>query len=137
MEFVEAANTLIPGGKVVKIAYPLILRTGGVEKSYEQWKYMQVDLKIWQAFKDHLSQAYRCYQIGKKETASTHGYGESADHTQEIEFRVNTVDVLQALLCAAMKDKEAMANFTIINLTLYQSLTQAQETILVLSKQLQ
>ena len=36
-----------------------------------------------------------------------------------------------------MEDKEAMANLTSINLTLSQSLTQAQETILVLSKQLQ
>ena len=29
-EFVEAANTPIPGGKVVNIAYLLILRTGGI-----------------------------------------------------------------------------------------------------------
>ena len=36
-----------------------------------------------------------------------------------------------------MEDKEAMANLTTINLTLSQSLTQAQETILVLSKKLQ
>ena len=36
-----------------------------------------------------------------------------------------------------MKDKEAMANLTSINLTLSQSLTQVQEIILVLSKQLQ
>ena len=44
---------------------------------------------------------------------------------------------MQALACAAMEDKEAMANLTIINLTLYQILTQAHETILVLSEQLQ
>ena len=36
-----------------------------------------------------------------------------------------------------MEDKEVMANLTSINLTLSQSLTQAQETILVLYKQLQ
>ena len=35
-----------------------------------------------------------------------------------------------------MEDKEAMVNLTSINLTLSQSLTQAQETVLVLSKQL-
>ena len=35
-----------------------------------------------------------------------------------------------------MEDKEAISNLTSINLTLYQSLTQAQETIFVLSKQL-
>ena len=36
-----------------------------------------------------------------------------------------------------MEEKEAMVNLTSINLTLSQSLTQAKETILVLSKQLQ
>ena len=36
-----------------------------------------------------------------------------------------------------MEDKETMANITRINLTLSQSLTQAQENILVLSKKLQ
>ena len=36
-----------------------------------------------------------------------------------------------------MEDKEAMENLTSINLTMSQSLTQAQETIMVLSKQLQ
>ena len=30
VEFAETANTLIPGGKVVKIAYLLVLRTGGM-----------------------------------------------------------------------------------------------------------
>ena len=44
--------------------------------------------------------------------------------------------MLQEIACAAMEDKEAMANLTSINLTLYQSLTQPKETILVLSKQL-
>ena len=47
------------------------------------------------------------------------------------------MDVLKALACAAMEYKEAMANLTSINLTLSQSLTQAQETILVICKQLQ
>ena len=37
VEFAEAANTPIPGRKVVNIAYLMILRTGGMEKSYEQW----------------------------------------------------------------------------------------------------
>ena len=45
VEFAEAANTPIPGGKVLNIAYLLILRTGGMEKSCEQWKDMQVGLK--------------------------------------------------------------------------------------------
>ena len=48
-----------------------------------------------------------------------------------------TTDALQALACAEMEDKEVMLNLTIINLTLYQILNQAQEKILVLSKQLQ
>ena len=34
-EFAEAANTPIPRGKVFDIAYLLILRTGGIEKSCE------------------------------------------------------------------------------------------------------
>ena len=33
VEFVEAANTPIPEGKVVNIDYLLILRTGGMENS--------------------------------------------------------------------------------------------------------
>ena len=53
VEFAEAANTPIPGGKVVNIVYLLILRTGGKEKSREQWEDMQVGMKTWQAFKDH------------------------------------------------------------------------------------
>ena len=94
VEFAEAANTPIPGGKVVNIAYLLILRTGGMEKSREQWEYMQVGLKTWKAFKGHFAQAYRRYQIRKKATAAAHGYGASANHTQETEAQVNTVDVL-------------------------------------------
>ena len=137
MEFAEAANTPIPGGKVVNTAYLLILRTGRKERACEQWEDMQVGLKTWQAFKDHFSQAYRCYQTLKKATAAAHGYGASANYTQETESQINTEDAMQALACAAMEDKEEMANLTSINLTLSQSLTQAQETVLVLSKQLQ
>ena len=83
VEFAEVSNTPIPGGKVVNIAYLLILRTGGMEKSCEQGEDMQVGLKTWQAFKYHFAQAYRRYHIRKKETAAAHGYGESANHTQE------------------------------------------------------
>ena len=57
VDFAEAANTPIPGVKVVNIAYLLILRTGGMEKSCEQWEDMQVGLKTWQAFKYHFAQA--------------------------------------------------------------------------------
>ena len=45
VEFTESANTPIPGGKVVNIAYLLILRTEGMEKACEKWEYMQVGLK--------------------------------------------------------------------------------------------
>ena len=48
-----------------------------------------------------------------------------------------TVDALQELACEAMEYKESMSNLTSINLTLSWSLTEAQETMLVLSKQLQ
>ena len=98
---------------------------------------MQVGLKTCQAFRDHLSQAYRRYHIRKKATAAAHGYRTSENHTQGIDSQVNTVDALQSLVCEAMEDKEAMANLTSINLTLSQSLTQSQETILVISNQLQ
>ena len=97
---------------------------------------MQVGLKTWQAFKDHLSQAYRCYQIRKKAIAEAHRYGESENRTQEIEAQVNTADALQALACAAMEYKEAMVNLNSINPTLSHSLNQAQEIILVFSKPL-
>ena len=59
------------------------------------------------------------------------------NHTQETVPQVNTADALQAIACASMEDKEAMVKLTSINLTLSQSLTQSQETMLVLSKQLQ
>ena len=47
VDFSEAANTPILGGKVVNIAYLLIIRTGGMEKSCEQWEHNQVGLKTW------------------------------------------------------------------------------------------
>ena len=84
---------------------------------------MQVGLKTLQAFKDHFAQAYRRYHIRKKATEAAHGYGASANHTQETESQFNTEYALQALSCAAMEDKEAIANLTSINLTLSQSLT--------------
>ena len=77
MDFAEADNTPIPGGKVVNIAYLLILSKGGMGKSCEQWEDMQVGLKTCQAFKDHFAQSYRLYQIRKKETAAARGYGAS------------------------------------------------------------
>ena len=61
----------------------------------------------------------------------------SENHTQDIKAQVNSTDALQELACAAMEDKEAMANLNITSLPLSQSLTQAQETLFVLSKQLQ
>ena len=83
VEFAESANTPIPGGKVVNIAYLLILRTGGMEKYYEQWEDTQVGLKTCQDFKDHFVQAYRRHYIRKKATSAAHGYGGSANHTKE------------------------------------------------------
>ena len=98
---------------------------------------MKIGLKTWQDFKDHFAKSYRRYQIRKKATAAAHGYGASEKHTQETEAQVNNADALQALACAAMEDKEEMANLTSINLTLSQRLNQAQENNLVLSNQLQ
>ena len=46
-EVSKAANTPIPGWGVVKVAYLLIVDTGGMEKSYEQWEDMQVGLQTW------------------------------------------------------------------------------------------
>ena len=77
VEFAEATNNPIPGGKVVNIAYLLILMIGGMEKACEQWEDIQVGLKTWQAFKYHFAQAYRRYHIRKKATAEANGYGES------------------------------------------------------------
>ena len=98
VEFTEAANTKIPGGKVVNIAYLIVLRTGGMEKACEQWEDMQVELKTWQAFMDHFSKSCRRYQIRKKATAAAHAYEASENHAQEIESQFNTSDVLQALV---------------------------------------
>ena len=55
---------------------------------------------------------------------AAHGYGASEHHTQETDSQSNTADALEALTCASMEDKEAMASLTRINSTLYQSLTQ-------------
>ena len=137
VDFTEAANTPITEWKVVNIAYLLIIRTGGMEKAYEQWEDMQVGLTNWQVFKDRFTQAYKCDQIRKKATSATHGYGASSNHIHDTESQVNTEDSLQALACAAMEENESMANITSINLTSSQSLTQAQKKILVFSKQLQ
>ena len=54
VDFVESSNNSTPEGKVVNIAYLLILRTGGMEKSCEKWEDTQVGIKTWKAFKDHL-----------------------------------------------------------------------------------
>ena len=137
MDFVEAANTPIPGGTVVNITGLMSLRTGEMEKCCKKWEDMKVGLKTSQAFKDRFSKAYIRYQISKKARAAGHGYGATVNHTQETDAQVNNADAIQALAYAAMEDKEAMANLTSINLTLYQSLTKSKETIMVLSKQLQ
>ena len=100
VEFSEAAKTPISGGKLVNIAYLLVLRTVGMEKACEKWEDMQVGLETWKAFKDHFAQAKRRYQNLKKASAVAHGYGASKNHTQKTEAQVNTVDTLQALACA-------------------------------------
>ena len=98
---------------------------------------MQVGLKNWQAFKDQFLKFYRRYQIWKKPTAAAHGYGASEKHVYETDAQGMTADALQELSNATMEAKESMENLTSINLTLSKSFTQAQETILVLSKKLQ
>ena len=108
-----------------------------MEKCCEQWEDMQVGLKTKQDFKDHLSQAYRVYQIHKKATAAAHGYGAASNNTQETDAQVNTMDSVRSLSCAAIKDNEEMANLISIYLTLSQSLTQPQEKMLGIYKQLQ
>ena len=72
LDFIEAANAPTPGGKVVNIAYILIISTGRIEESCEQWEDIQVGLKTWQTFKDHFAQVYRRYQIRKKAKSATH-----------------------------------------------------------------
>ena len=108
-----------------------------MEKYCEQWEEIQVGLKTWQYFKENFTQAYRRFQIRKKVTAASHGYEALENHTQETQSQVNTANELQELAYAAMEDKEAMVNLTSINLKLSQSLNQAQETMLAISKQLQ
>ena len=46
VDFGEADSTPILGGKVVNIAYLMILWTGGMEKACEQWEDMQDGLKL-------------------------------------------------------------------------------------------
>ena len=43
VEFVEASNTPIPGGKVVNIVYLLILRTVGMENPVNSGKTCRLD----------------------------------------------------------------------------------------------
>ena len=43
VEFAEAANTPIQGGRVVNIAYLLVLRTGGMEKPVNCGKACRLD----------------------------------------------------------------------------------------------
>ena len=81
-------------------------------------------------------QAYRRYQLHKKEAAADHGYGASANYAQEAEAQVMTLDALKSLANSKMEDKEAMSNLTRTNLTLYQRLNKSKEEILVISKQL-
>ena len=108
VEFAESANPPIPGGKVVTIAYLMIIRTGGIKKTVNSGKTSRFDCKNGRILKYHFSQAYRRYQIRKKATAAAHGSGESTNHTQEIEAQFNTEDVLQPIACAAMEDKNSM-----------------------------
>ena len=85
-----------------------------MEKSCEQWEYIQVGIKTWQDFKGHFSQAYMRYHIRKKATVAAHRCVEEANHTQETDAQVNNAELLQSLACAAMEDKEAMENLTSI-----------------------
>ena len=43
VEIIEAAKTPIPGGKVINIAYLIILRTGGIEKSVNSGNTCRLD----------------------------------------------------------------------------------------------
>ena len=98
---------------------------------------MQVGLNNWHAFKDHFLQAYRHYQIRKKSTAAAHAYEASENHEHETDAQVMTVDALQALSNSAIEYKDSMVKLTSTNLTISQILTQSQEKILVIPKQLQ
>ena len=75
VEFAEAANTPITGGKMANIAFLLIPRTRGMKKSCEQWEYMQVGMKTWQAFKDQFAKSYRRYRIRKNKNQRPMGMG--------------------------------------------------------------
>ena len=119
VEFSKAATTPIPVGEVVNISYLLILRTGEIGKSCEQWEEIPVGQKTWQAFNNHFTQAYRRYQIHNKATAAVYGYGAAANHAQETDTQMMTADALiQALANATIEDKEEMRNLTNINLNL-------------------
>ena len=69
VEFSEAANTPIPGGKVVNITYLLILRTGGMVKACEQREDMQFGLKTWQAC---VKWSLKAYQVFSPTCMSSH-----------------------------------------------------------------
>ena len=129
VKFSEATNTPIPGEKVFYIAYLLILRNEGMEKTYEQWEDIQVDQKKWKAFKGNFAQAYRRYHILNKWTATTHGYGASENLVHETDAQVMTADALHAV------SNSTMANLTRINLKLSQSVTQEKEENLMLYMQ--
>ena len=88
--------------------------------------------RVIQAFKKHFTQVYRDYQTHKKPTASSHGYGDVANHNQEKDAQSMTADALQALANVTIEYKEAMENITSINFNLSQSPTQAKQAILVL-----
>ena len=67
VDFNESANTQIPGGELVNIAFLLIIITGVMGKSYEKWKYMMVGRKNWKTFNDNFARSYRRYQIRKNQ----------------------------------------------------------------------
>lgn len=64
VEFAEAANTPIPGGKALNIAHSLIVITGGKEKSCDWREEILVDQNTWQPFKNHLTQSYTGHHDG-------------------------------------------------------------------------
>ena len=73
----------------------------------------------------------------QKATDAAHRHGVSANHVHETDSQTMTVDAIQAIANETKEYKKSMENLRIINLTLSETLTQAQEAILVLSKQLQ
>ena len=134
VEFSEATNDPLPGGKVVNIAYLPILRNGGTEKVCEKWEDMMVGQNNWKAFKDHFAQAYSRYQIHKKATDAAHIYGASKNYDHETDAHMMTANAIQEVANLTMEDKESTENLTRINWTLSYTLNQSQESILVLSK---